>query len=69
MDKQNISMRQKAISSAIGSVRAEGLSPSLKTQKRLNDYADGIITAQELKRITVQEMRVVSTNRLTTIVG
>jgi hypothetical protein len=57
MNKSNISARQKAVISALGSVRAEGLSPSQKTKKRLNDYANGKITIQELRRITVREVK------------
>ncbi|OGL21562.1 hypothetical protein A2707_06020 [Candidatus Saccharibacteria bacterium RIFCSPHIGHO2_01_FULL_45_15] len=65
MKKANTEQRQRSISAAIGSVRAEGLMPSVKTQKRLQDYANGKITASELRRVTVQEMK--QSNRRTTI--
>ena len=57
MNKSNILTRQRAVLSAIGSVRAEGLEPSLITQKRLNDYANGKISAQELRHKTVYEIK------------
>lgn len=49
--------RQKAVSSAVGSVQAEGLRPSNKTLDRLQRYAHGKITASQIRRVTIQEMR------------
>jgi len=67
MNKINILARQRVILSAIGSVRAEGLSPSTKTQKRLADYANGKISAQQLRDITIQEIGLDSINRHHTV--
>ncbi|MEO8911682.1 MAG: antitoxin VbhA family protein [Candidatus Saccharimonas sp.] len=49
--------RQKSVASAIGSVRAEGLAPSARTQARLLRYADGKISAQALRQQTLQQVR------------
>ena len=49
--------RQQAAASALGSVRAEGLRPSVKTQKLVRDYADGKITAHELRTRTLKAVR------------
>lgn len=50
-------LRSQAVSSALGSVRAEGLQPSRETQARLKRYANGEITAHQLRRETLQEVR------------
>ena len=57
MTKAQITRRQKAVASAVGSVRAEGLTPSMKTQKRLKDYATGKITIAELRKGTLEEVK------------
>jgi hypothetical protein len=57
MTKAQILKRQKAVAAAIGSVRAEGLRPSSKTQKRLKDYASGKITATQLRNATMREIK------------
>lgn len=44
-----INARHRAMKSAIGSVRAEGLKPSKQTQTQLKRYASGKITAKSLK--------------------
>lgn len=49
--------RERVVAAAIGSVRAEGLNPSAKTQKRLKDYAQGKITAAELRAVTLREIK------------
>lgn len=49
--------RERAVTAAVGSVRAEGLHPSAKTQKRLKDYAQGKITATELRAATLREIK------------
>jgi len=50
-------MKAKSASAAYGSVRAEGLKPSAKTQKRVKQYVQGKITKQNLRRVVIQEMR------------
>jgi hypothetical protein len=60
MNKSNTVMRKKAIDAALGSVRAEGLNPSVKTQKRMQAYAAGKITASQLRSETINSMRPVS---------
>ncbi len=57
MNKPQITRREQVVAGAIGSVRAEGLNPSEKTQKRLHDYATGKITATDLRASTLQELR------------
>jgi len=57
MTSSQITRRQRAVAAAIGSVRAEGLRPSIKTQKRLKDYASGKITANELRSATLREVK------------
>lgn len=57
MNKVQITHRERAVTAAIGSVRAEGLNPSSKTQKRLKDYAQGKITAAELRAVTLREIK------------
>ena len=57
MTKAQITKRQKAVAAAVGSVRAEGLTPSAKTQNRLKDYAKGKITIAELRKATLEEVK------------
>lgn len=49
--------RQRAVSSALGSVRAEGLQPSKKTHDRLQHYANGTMSAYQVRQITIAEMQ------------
>ena len=48
--------RQVAIQAAIGSVRCEGLNPSLMTQKHLQDYSSGKINSAQLHRNVIGEV-------------
>jgi cell filamentation protein len=57
MNKVQMTHRERAVTAAVGSVRAEGLNPSAKTQKRLKDYAQGKITATELRTVTLREIK------------
>lgn len=57
MTKAQITQKQKAVAAAVGSVRAEGLTPSALTQKRLKDYANGKITVAELRKATLEEVK------------
>jgi hypothetical protein len=57
MTKAQLAQRKKASAAALGSVRAEGLHPSTSTQKRLQRYADGTISASQLRRETLKEVR------------
>jgi len=57
MTKEQILKRQKAVAAAIGSVRVEGLNPSVKTQKRLKEYAEGKITINQIRKITLSELK------------
>ncbi len=50
-------MKARAASAAYGSVRAEGLKPTVKTQKKVGKYVAGKITKQELRRTIVREIR------------
>lgn len=55
--KTNTTDRAKSVAAAVGSVRAEGLTPSAATIQRLKRYAEGKITAQQLRRETINEVR------------
>ena len=57
MTRSQITQRQRAVASAIGSVRAEGLNPSVKTQKRLKDYAEGRVSASEVRSAIIKEIK------------
>jgi antitoxin VbhA-like protein len=50
-------MKKRSAAAAYGSVKAEGLKPSAKTQKRVKQYVDGKITKTELRRSVIAEMR------------
>ena len=51
------SQRRQATADALGSVRAEGLQPSVSAMKRLDRYASGKISADQLHRETLAEVR------------
>lgn len=57
MTKAQVLRRQKAAASAIGSVKAEGLTVSIKTKNNLKKYANGKITREELNRITIRGIK------------
>lgn len=57
MTKAQLAQRKKAAAAALGSVRAEGLRPSSAVQKRLQRYASGEISASQLQRETLKEVR------------
>ena len=57
MTNAQLVKRQKAVAAAIGSVRAEGLVPSKKTQKNLKEYAEGKITIERLRKIAIEEVK------------
>ena len=54
---QAAQQRSKASAAALASVRAEGLRPSTAVQQRLQRYADGKISASQLRRETLKEVR------------
>ena len=57
MNKSITAARKRDVASALGSVRAEGLAPSKKTVSRLNDYANGKLSVQDLRKITLIDIR------------
>jgi hypothetical protein len=57
MTKAQLLKRQKAVAAAIGSVHAEGLNPSLKTKRALKAFAAGKITATDLRKSTLDDIR------------
>ena len=57
MTKARVASRKKAADAALGSVRAEGLHPSASLRHRLQRYGDGKISASQLKRETLKEVR------------
>jgi hypothetical protein len=57
MTKAQIAQRERAAAAALGSVRAEGLNPSVKTQKRVQDYIKGRITVAELRSETLKQVK------------
>lgn len=54
---QSLQSRSKAAAAALASVRAEGLRPSSSIKARLQRYADGKISATQLRRETLKEVR------------
>jgi hypothetical protein len=54
---QTTKQLSKASAAALASVRAEGLRPSSSVQQRLQRYADGKISATQLRRETLKEVR------------
>lgn len=57
MNMRSSAMKSRSATAALGSVRAEGLSPTKKTQTRVKHYVDGKITKRELRRVVIAEMR------------
>lgn len=57
MTNAQILKRQKAVAAAIGSVRAEGLTPSAKTQKGLKEYAEGKLTISQIREIAIADIK------------
>jgi outer membrane PBP1 activator LpoA protein len=57
MTKAQLAKRKKTTDAALGSVRAEGLNPSSSVRNRLQRYSDGKISASQLKRETLKEVR------------
>jgi len=55
----NISKKQ-AVSAAVWSVQAEGLKPSSKTIRNLNDYASGKISVSEMRQTTAKNVEKIS---------
>ncbi len=49
--------RQRAVIIAVASVRAEGLEPSKATKNRLNQYAKGHITGEQLRKESIAEAK------------
>lgn len=56
-NQPNNTSRRWATADALASVRAEGLQPSPSAIKRLDRYADGQISASQLHRETLAEVR------------
>jgi hypothetical protein len=54
---QLLQSRSKAAAAALASVRAEGLAPSSAVILRLQKYADGKISATQLRRETLKDVR------------
>jgi uncharacterized linocin/CFP29 family protein len=52
-----IKRRQKAVVAALGSVRAEGLNPSESVILRAERYVAGKISADQLRRETLEEVQ------------
>lgn len=57
MNKATLAKRERAVSAALGSVRAEGLKPSAKTQKLLHRFARGEITADDALASTLKDIQ------------
>lgn len=57
MRKQTKALRSRTANAALGSVRAEGLRPTVKTQNHVKRYVNGQINASTLRRVVVQEMK------------
>lgn len=57
MTRSQIMQRQRAVAAAIGSVRAEGMNPSVKTQKRLKEYAKGNLNASDVRASIIRDIK------------
>jgi hypothetical protein len=57
MKKATKEQRVQTARAALGSVRAEGLNPTVKTQNHVKKYINGKIDARELRRIVISEMK------------
>ena len=57
--------RHQAVAAAIASVRAEGLEPSVQAQQRLNQYVQGKISVNQLRRDTLNEVKAVNAPTVT----
>ena len=57
--------RHQAVRAAIASVRAEGLEPSVQAQQRLNQYVQGKISVNQLRRDTLNEVKAVNAPTVT----
>jgi hypothetical protein len=57
MKKQAKQQRAQHADAALGSVRAEGLKPTVKTQTKVKWYINGRINAKDLRRNVVGEMK------------
>jgi hypothetical protein len=53
---QSVQSRSRATAAALASVRAEGLTPSNAVTLRLQKYADGKISATQLRRETLKDV-------------
>lgn len=54
---QTLQQRSKAAAAALASVRAEGLRPSSSAQLRIQRYAEGKISASQLRREILKDVR------------
>ena len=55
MNKLTTIQKQTAVTNAIASVRLEGLEPSEATKKRLALYAEGKLSASDVRERTLRE--------------
>lgn len=53
----SVSMKKRSAAAAFGSLRAEGLKPSVKTQKQVEKYIKGKITKKELHTSIIREVK------------
>ena len=65
MNRSQKVARHRAVDAALGSVRAEGLNPSAKVQKLLHLYADGKISAKDLRSIVISTIRIEHSKKTT----
>lgn len=57
MNMRSKQVKARSESAALGSVHAEGLKPTKKTQTQVNRWVNGKITKRELRRVVISEMR------------
>lgn len=50
-------MKKRSEAAALGSLRAEGLKPSVKVQRQAQKYVRGKITKQELRSSVLREVK------------
>lgn len=63
MNKSNQNQRKRVVSSAISSVKAEGLKISRSTVNNLNQYAAGKISVSEMRQKTSQNVQKIITSK------
>ncbi len=57
MNMLSVDMKKRSAAAALGSLRAEGLTPSARVQKQAERYVHGKVTKRELRAAVVREVK------------